>query len=110
MKLLFDQNLSHRLVIELSDLYPNSLHVRDVGLKEADDQIVWEYAIQHEFTIVSKDADFHQQSFLRGHPPKVIWLRVGNCPTNVIVAMLRKHHPSILTFEQSESASFLILE
>mgnify|MGYP001242649051 CR=1 FL=1 len=110
MKLLFDQNLSHRLVADLGDLYPDSLHIRDIGLKEADDLDVWDYAAQNGYVIASKDSDFHQQSFLRGHPPKVIWLRLGNCPTNTIATTLRTHHEAILTFERSETASFLTLE
>ncbi len=64
MKLLFDQNVSPWLCRMLSDLFPNSVHVREVGLREADDTIVWDYAAQHGFAIVTKDADFRQRSFL----------------------------------------------
>ena len=70
MKLLFDQNLAWRLVRSLADLYPDSVHVRDVGLASADDAAVWEYAKENALTIVSKDGDFHQRSFLYGHPPR----------------------------------------
>lgn len=110
MKLLYDQNLSYRLVVALNDLYPDSLHVRDIGLKDADDSDIWEYATRYGYIIVSKDSDFHQQSFLRGHPPKIIWLRVGNCPTNTIISLLRAHRDAVLRFNQSEAASFLTLE
>jgi predicted nuclease of predicted toxin-antitoxin system len=78
VKLLFDQNLSHRLARTLNDVFPHSLHVRDVSLKAADDSVVWAYAREHDFVIVSKDADFHQRSFVFGAPPKVIWVRLGN--------------------------------
>ena len=71
MKLLFDQNLSHKLVLRLADLFPKSVHVREVGLKEAGDLIVWEYA-RNNGLVVSKDSDFHQRSFLYGYPPKVV--------------------------------------
>lgn len=84
MKLLFDQNLASRLVILLVDLYPKSQHVRDVGLARADDISVWDYAKQNAMTIVSKDGDFHQRSFVYGQPPKVIWIRRGNCSTATI--------------------------
>jgi len=66
MKLLFDENLSHKLVRLLEDLLPNSIHVRDVGLKAADDPLVWEYAKDNGLILVSKDADMHQRSFLFG--------------------------------------------
>ena len=68
MKLLFDENLSHKLVRLLEDLFPNSIHVRDVGLKAADDPLVWEYAKDNGFILVSKDADMHQRSFLFRKP------------------------------------------
>lgn len=109
MRLLLDQNLSPRLLDIISDLYPESTHVRNEGLQAADDDTVWAYAMEHGFAIVSKDADFHQRSFLFGHPPKVIWIRRGNCSTDEVVALLRAHHDDLLTFERGESASFLAL-
>ena len=63
MKLLFDQNLSPNLVIRLADLFPDSLHVRDVGLEAAEDQAAWDYAKANELVIVSKDGDMHQRKF-----------------------------------------------
>ena len=66
MRLLFDQNLSHRLVGQLADLFPESQHVRDVGLKAADDDQVWRYAKEHGFAIVSKDADLHKLGLGQG--------------------------------------------
>ena len=73
MKLLLDQNLSPRLVLSLAATYPGTSHVREVGLHAADDDMVWAYAAEHGSVIVSKDADFHQRSFVLGHPPKVVW-------------------------------------
>ncbi|MFY9269266.1 MAG: DUF5615 family PIN-like protein [Candidatus Manganitrophaceae bacterium] len=110
MKLLFDQNLSPRLVKTLVDLYPGSVHVRDVGLHDALDEAVWEYAARHGLSIVSKDADFHQRSFLFGPPPKVIWVRRGNCSTSDIEAILREHHANLQWFEQDAKGAFLVLE
>ena len=110
MRFLYDQNLSYRLVVELKDLYADSVHVRDVDMEESDDSDIWNYAARNDYTIVSKDSDFHQQSFLRGHPPKVVWVRVGNCSTNAIISLLRLHHDAVLKFEQDETVSFLTLE
>lgn len=78
MKLLFDENLSHKLARLLEDTFPNSIHVRDVGLKAADDPLVWEYAKINGLILVSKDSDMHQRSFLFGPPPKVVWVCLGN--------------------------------
>ncbi len=109
MKLLFDQNLSHQLTHLLSDLFPNSLHVRDVGLKAADDPTVWNYAKEHGFVIVSKDSDFHQRSLVLGYPPKVIWIRLGNCSTAEIKQLLRQYEDAIKSFEGDSEATFLSL-
>ena len=109
MKLLFDQNLSHKLARRLMDLFPDSNHVREVGLKEAEDPAVWEYAKQQGFMIVSKDADFHQRSFVLGFPPKVVWIRLGNCTTAEVEQAVRKNFDSIKEFAEDEEAAFLVL-
>jgi hypothetical protein len=66
VKLLLDQNLSPRLLRTLEAVYPGSSHVRLLGLRDADDVVVWEFARDHDFIIVSKDSDFHQRSFVLG--------------------------------------------
>jgi predicted nuclease of predicted toxin-antitoxin system len=71
---------------------------------------VWTYAREHGLTICSKDADFHQRSFLYGHPPKVVWIRRGNCSTREIEALLRASASILAEFERSEQDSFLALE
>jgi len=109
VRLLLDQNLSPRLLIALADHYPGSTHVREVGLRDADDDTVWQYAAAHGFAIVSKDADFHERSFLRGHPPKVIWIRLGNCSTDDIARLLRQHHADLLAFDQHPEGTFMAL-
>lgn len=109
MTLLLDQNLSPRLVPALADLFPGSAHVRDVGLAAASDDEVWRYAAEHGFTIVSKDAEFHQRSFLFGHPPKVVWIRRGNCSTRDLETLLRERRDELVAFEQDPEGSFLSL-
>ena len=110
MKLLFDHNLSHRLVRALQREYPDSQHVREVGLSEASDEAVWRYAVQQGFTIVTKDADFHQRSFLFGAPPKVVWVRCGNSSTSAIEHLLRNRHSHLLGFSIDSEGTFLIIE
>jgi predicted nuclease of predicted toxin-antitoxin system len=109
VKLLLDQNLSPRLVAELEKDFPGSCHVRDLGLARADDAAIWLIAREKGYAIVSKDADFHQMSFLHGFPPKVLWLRLGNCTTDEILAAMRRHLDSIALFDESEDAAFLTL-
>jgi predicted nuclease of predicted toxin-antitoxin system len=90
VKLLFDENLSHRLVEKLFDVFPASTHVRLVGLKSAEDPMVWQFAVDEEFVIVSKDSDMHDRSLLFGFPPKVIWIRRGNCSTREVKGLIRR--------------------
>jgi predicted nuclease of predicted toxin-antitoxin system len=71
VKLLLDENLSDRMVDRILDLYPESEHVKTLGLINTDDGLIWEYAKANNFVIVSKDADFHQRSLLYGHPPEI---------------------------------------
>ena len=109
MKLLLDQNLSPRLAAILADVYPGSAHVRELGLERAGDDDVWRYARDNGYVIVSKDADFRQFSFLYGAPPKVVWIRLGNCSTQDIERTLRARADRIAEFEMDPDAAILVL-
>jgi predicted nuclease of predicted toxin-antitoxin system len=103
MRLLFEQNRSFKLCQDIADLFPGSDHVRTLGLSEADDRAIWNYAETHSFTVVSQDADFADMAMLLGPPPKVIWLRAGNQPRANITALLRQHAELILAFEAGDA-------
>lgn len=109
MKLLLDENLSHRLLPAIQSDFPDSVHVRDVGLQRAEDATIWAFAREHGYTIVSKDADLHQRSFVYGQPPKVVWLRVGNCTTEQVAATLRRHVDNLRAFAKDEESAFLVV-
>jgi len=109
VKLLFDQNLSHRLVAILASVFPDSSHVRHFGLQSAADQVIWELAREQGFTVVSKDAEFHQRSFVLGFPPKIIWVRLGNCSTSDVAAVLREYEADIRRFCDDEVHAFLAI-
>ena len=109
MKLLFDENLSPRLVPLLNEIYPDSAHVSNCGLRGVPDSEVWQYASENGFTIVSKDSDFSQRSYLLGGAPKVIWLRIGNCTTTRADFVLRNTTERIQAFLASDEESCLVL-
>ncbi len=109
MKLLFDQNLSPVLVKVLADVFPQSQHVARLGLDRVQDHEVWEYAREHDYTLVSKDSDFHDLSVLYGAPPKVVWIRRGNCSTKQIELILRNKHENIKTLIYSPESSYLVI-
>ncbi len=109
-KLLFDQNLSHRIVKKLEHLFPESSHVRLLELDKSDDLTVWKYTKNNNFHIVSKDNDFNNINTLYGYPPKIIWIRAGNMTTQVIIDLLQKKHEVIDAFLDNEAVGLLELD
>ena len=108
-RFLLDENLSPRLAAALSELFPGSVHVRDVQLKGQSDERIWAFAAEGDYTIVTKDDDFRGMSLLRGAPPKVIWLVVGNTSTEEILRILLAHTTAIETFITEPVTSLLTL-
>ncbi|MCW5697581.1 MAG: DUF5615 family PIN-like protein [Bauldia sp.] len=108
-RLLLDQNLSHRLLAGLADRFPGSGHVREVGLSRATDFEVFDHARRNGFILVSKDGDFHHFALLYGSPPKVVWLRVGNCSTDDILTLLLDEADRIAMFAAKDDEALLVL-
>lgn len=109
MKLLFDENLSPRLPSLLSDILPGCEHLRHLGLVGAVDSEVWQYARANGFTIVSKDNDFRQRSFVEGPPPKIVWLSVGNAGTDVICGLLQTERHRLVSFHNEPDSALLVI-
>ena len=109
MKLLLDENLSPQLIDMLCDLYPESAHVHQCGLGSAADTAIWDYAKAEDFTIVSKDSDFQERSVLNGAPPKIIWVRTGNCASVEIETLLRTAFHEVQRFIEEDEETCLIL-
>lgn len=109
MKLLFDQNLSHRLCSRLADVFEGSAQVRAVGLDQSSDDDIWAFARREDFAIVTLDADYADLAALRGAPPKIVWLRCGNQPTTAVERLLRDHAALIASFLVSGDAACLEL-
>lgn len=109
MKLLFDQNLSRKLVTRLADIFPNASHVQFHELTEASDSEIWEFAKVQRFCIVTQDADFSERSRLYGSPPKVIWVRCGNATISKVEAILRSGAEAIQELMSNEAFDCLEL-
>jgi predicted nuclease of predicted toxin-antitoxin system len=107
--LLFDENLSARLVTDLAVVYPHCTHVGDQGLAGGSDWAIWRHARDHGFVTVSKDEDFLRLSVLYGAPPKVIWIRLGNCSTADVNRLLCERRDEIDRFLADQEATFLSL-
>ena len=109
MRLLFDEQLSEELSQLLLDVFPDSVHVRRLGAGGASDAAVWQLALERQCLLVTKDEDFHRLSVLRGAPPKVIWIRLGNCTTRDVADLLRRHVADVRRFTEQDEATFLEL-
>lgn len=107
MKLLFDQNISHRLIVRIQDIFPKANHVRELGLENFADKQIWEYAKEHDFIIVTFDADFYDFSIVWGHPPKIVWIRTYIQTTRNIEELLRKYQNAMLAFQNDNDLTCL---
>jgi predicted nuclease of predicted toxin-antitoxin system len=58
-------------------------------MRSASDAAIWAHARDGDFVIVSKDDDFRSLALVRGPPPKVIWLQIGNTSTEAVANLLR---------------------
>jgi len=109
MRLLFDEQLSEQVCRQLQDIFPESTHVRSLGAGGASDTVIWELAREHGCVLVTKDDDFPRLSVLRGAPPLVVWLRLGNCTTEDVTRFLREHRTDIEAFCAQDEATILAL-
>ena len=109
MKLIFDQNLSPTLSERLHTHYPDSTHVQKALWRSASDDSIWFHAREYGFVVVTKDRDYLELSSERGHPPKVILIRTGNTPNEVVEALLRDHYTEIMVFEQDPTRGIIEL-
>lgn len=109
MKFLFDENLSPRLVSVLASYWPDSMHVEGAGLRRATDETIWRFARDQGFAIVSKDDDFSSLALVRGAPPKVIWLQIGNAPTSRVVEVLKDNALVLESFSLDAAEALLTL-
>jgi predicted nuclease of predicted toxin-antitoxin system len=110
MRLLLDENLSDRIPSRIDGLFPGSCHVKDYALNQKPDEAVWEFARENGFAILTKDWDFHQRSLFYGFPPKVVFLKIGNCTTDAIVSLISWQAADIADFLCDKTAALLILE
>jgi predicted nuclease of predicted toxin-antitoxin system len=98
MKLLFDQNISYRLIKKIRHLFPDAVSVKEVGLESSNDFEIWEFAKTHGYTIVTFDADFYELNMLKKQSPKIIWLRIGNTSTDNLVMIFTNKYEIIKDF------------
>ena len=109
MKLLVDQNLPPAAAIDLADLFPESIHVRSVGLASVADGLIWEFAREHGYVFITKDKDFANLSLARGAPPKVILIQTGNCSVEELLSLMRRNSLRFAEFDDDPHRALLVL-
>lgn len=105
MKLLFDQNISFRIIPKIGIHFPEAKQVRQLGIENYSDIEIWKFAKDKEYTIVTFDGDFYDLSNFKGFPPKIIWLRFGNTKTDFIANIINSRHSIIKNFVGSAEYS-----
>jgi predicted nuclease of predicted toxin-antitoxin system len=110
LKLLFDENLSRRLPPRIADLFSDSIHVSLPGLLQTPDPVVWQYAKDNGFAIITADGDFYELAISLGHPPKVIFLMGCNYGTAVAERLIRGQAIRIAEFLDDPERAVLILQ
>ena len=105
MSLLFDQNISFKIISKIKSNFPEAKQVRQLGIENHSDLEIWKYAKENKFTIVTFDADFFDLANLKGHPPKIIWLRFGNTKTDFLANQLNTKNAIIKDFINSDEYS-----
>jgi predicted nuclease of predicted toxin-antitoxin system len=107
MTLLFDQNVSFKVPKKLQAIFPGAKHLSDLRLEGSKDIEIWEFAKNNNYCIVTFDFDFIDLSTLKGHPPKIILLRIGNSTTDKIVTRLQTDAHVIQEFLENNEEAFL---
>jgi predicted nuclease of predicted toxin-antitoxin system len=106
-KLLFDNNISHRVLSRIEDIFPHSNHVMLESLDESSDERVWFFARSNNYAIVTKDSDFNDLAICKGTPPKIIWIKLGNCKVVEIENILRQNVDAIKNFLNEPNSAIL---
>jgi predicted nuclease of predicted toxin-antitoxin system len=107
VKILIDAQLPPGLKLTLVEAGHEAHHVVDVGLRDADDSQVWEYAVREGIVILTKDEDFAARRLREPHGPSIVWLRVGNCSR---AALIRWLTPLLASIEVLVEAGESVIE
>jgi predicted nuclease of predicted toxin-antitoxin system len=109
MKLLLDANVSWKLIPVLKEHFGECIHVDDIPELEfpAKDMKIWQYAKDNGYTVITRDNDFNDLIAIKGFPPKIIWLRTGNCSRKATADLLIRSRQAILELLKSEEYGLL---
>jgi predicted nuclease of predicted toxin-antitoxin system len=96
LKLVVDNQLPLALARWLAAHGDDAVHVLDLGLDRATDFEIWSHALRDGRIVVSKDEDFFHLANRPADDGRLLWVRVGNCRREALVALFERHRPSIV--------------
>lgn len=96
MKFIVDAQLPPLLAEELRKAGCDAVAVREIGLRDAKDSQIWDYAVRNGAAIVTKDEDFAERGLHTANAPVIIWLRIGNATNPKLMQWLLPMLPAIL--------------
>ena len=88
VRVLIDAQLPPGLKLLLTAAGHEARHVSDIGLRDATDPVLWDYALREGIAIFTKDEDFALRRVRDREGPTIVWLRVGNCSRDALVRWL----------------------
>ena len=108
MKILLDANLSWRLIKKLSPYFDEVLHSSNLPYNQPiKDLEIWDFTKKEKFNSITQDDDFEKILFLKGAPPKIIFLKTFNSNTQTLADILISNIDNIKTFHNSNSDQLL---
>ncbi|MFN0014267.1 MAG: DUF5615 family PIN-like protein [Saprospiraceae bacterium] len=108
MKILVDQNISFRLLQRIQRSFPETEHVKTLSLTDVSDYQIYFFAREHGFAAVfTQDEDFYGLLLEHNPPPKIIWLRTGNCSTAFLAEVILRNSNLILAFLEDDAQDCL---
>lgn len=92
MRFLVDAHLPMRLVYWLRERGHDVIHTRELPLKnETDDIDIIQLSVDQDRIVISKDEDFFKYFILKGQPPKLLKLTMGNIDNKGLIVLFEKN-------------------
>ena len=95
MRWIIDAQLPPVLIRLLGPRGHEAEHVAEVGLRQADDNTIWQRALADDAIIITKDEDFPIRASASRSAPRIVWLRIGNASRRALLAWLEPRLPAI---------------
>lgn len=97
MRFVVDAQLPPALARALHHAGHDVHAVRELGLREAEDSDIWDYALANHAAIITKDQDFADRLLASRSAPVIVWLRIGNTSNRALLSWLMPLWPEVIS-------------